>query len=171
MINPRSIIFLLILFSLFLFLAGFRLGKKIERIDKTYVPLLTPTTTPKPTTTPLPLKFNTFSSTDCGIKFLYPDYFKEKETATDEASLVNNDEKITLDCRKLKFEEFNKNKKTYQLDDEITIRNQGVQIYKAGDQKNNVLFLITNPQDGKKILITLPENLLNLFAKTVEFSQ
>jgi len=152
-----------------LFLAGFRLGKKIERIDKTYVPLLTPTITPKPTTTPQPLRFNTFLSADCAIKFLYPDSFKEEETSTDEARLFYNNDQITVDCRKTKTEEFSKNKKKYQTDDEITIKNQKVQLYKVSKKKDEVLFLINNPLNAKKILITLRKNLLNLIAETVEF--
>jgi len=167
--NLRSIVFLLILVSVVLFLAGFRLGKKIERIDKTYTPLLTPTATPKPTATPLPLRFTTFLSTDCGLKFLYPDYFEEKETATSEARLVYNNDEITVDCRKSKIEEFTKNIKNHQKEDEITIKNRKVQVYQLTDQKGGVLFLILNPQRTKKILITLPKNLLNLVAETVEF--
>lgn len=169
MINSRSIIFLLILLSVALFLIGFRLGKKIERIDKTYAPLLTPTATPKPTATPRPLRFNTFLSTDCGLKFLYPDSFKEEETSTDEARLANNSDEITVDCRKSKVEEFSKNKKKYQTDDEITIKNQKTQLYKTSGKKDAILFLITNPLNAKKILITLPKNLLNLLAETLEF--
>lgn len=169
MLNTRSIFFLLVLFSIVLFLAGFRLGKRIERMDKAYVPPITPTAIPKPTITPRPLRFNTFLSTDCGIKFLYPDSFKEEETSTDEASLINNNDEITVDCRKSKIEEFTKNIKSYQKEDQITIQKQKVQIYQADKQKNEVLFLITNPQNAKKILITLPKNLLNLFSETVEF--
>jgi hypothetical protein len=168
MINSRSIIFLLILFSLVLFLVGFRLGKKIERIDKTYAPLLTPTVTPKLTIAPLPLRFNTFLSADCGLKFLYPDYFEEKETSTDEARLVFNKDEITVDCRKAKIEEFNKNKKSYEQEEEMTILNQKISVYKAS-LKGQLLFMLSNPQTTQKILITLPKNLLNLLAETVEF--
>lgn len=164
----RHFIFLLVLLSLVLFLSGFRLGKKIERLDKTYIPPLSPTTTPKPTPTQRPLQFNTFLSADCGLKFLYPSFFSEEESATNEGRLTFQDEQISLTCQKEKIEEFNKNKKSLAQEEEATIANQKIIIYQA-PQKNHLLFSLFNAKNGKMILFTIPKNLFNLFAETLEF--
>lgn len=163
----RHWVLLLILFSLALFLGGFRLGKKVERFDKTYLPLLTPTPTPKPTATPLPLRFNTFSSKDCGVKFLYPSFFKEEKNTTDEAVLSFQEEKILIDCSTKKIDQFNKDKEKLSKEKEEMILNQKIIIYQTPDE-NHYLFSLSNWQNGKRMIINVPKNLFDLLIETLK---
>lgn len=158
----RHLIFLLLLFSLVLFLAGFRLGKKIEQINKTSVFSSSPTPSPKP------LQFNTFLSTDCRIKFLYPAFFIKEKSATNEGKLTFKEEKIYFSCQKEKIEEFNKNKKDLAKHQEITFADQKIIIYQDL-QKTHFLFTLLNPKTEKFILFNIPKNLLNLFFETLKF--
>lgn len=164
----QHIIFLLILLSVSLFLAGFRLGKKVERFDKTYLPLLTPTTTPLPTPTPQSIKFNTFLSVDCGLKFLYPSFFKEEKNSSDEGKLIYNKEKIIIDCSKIGLERFIKEKDDLKKDKEMTILNQKITLYQSKSE-NHLVFVLSNWQNGKRIVITTSKNLLNLIEETLKF--
>lgn len=173
--NHRPLIFLLILLSIALFLFGVRIGKNIERLDKSYLP---PSPPPMPSATPSPfqLQLTTFLSSQCGIKFLYPTFFKEETVASDESRLTYQEDQITVNCQKSAAEQFLKNKQslllrnknTYPMIESMKIKGQKIDVYKA-NLKNTVIFFLFNPQNSKRILITLPQNLLNLFAETVGF--
>lgn len=106
--NPKTWILIVFLLCIALFLGGFRLGKHVERLDKSYVPPPTPTLNikPSPTVTNNPLTFTTYTHKGCGVSFLFPRPYKTLQNASDSASLeynekgVQNTEQLSLTCQK-----------------------------------------------------------------------
>lgn len=99
--KPQSLSILFILITACLFLIGFRLGKYVERLDKSYAP---PTPIVSPTDivaqpTNRPLSFKTITH-DCGVSFTYPTYLKVEKEASEAAVLKNGAEYIALSCMK-----------------------------------------------------------------------
>lgn len=154
----RPTFFLFILVLIAFFLIGMRFGKKIERVDKKYACLKTPAPTP------LPLKFNTFSS-PCGLKFLYPVLTKkpDEKSASSEQKLTYDKQTISVNCNKEQIDKLLKNKNLSEIK---TIKNQKMSIYETAD---GFLILTNYYKNRKSILISLPKNLLNLFEETVSF--
>lgn len=164
--NFRSIVFLLILFAIALFLIGFRLGKNIERMDKSFIP--TPPISLIPPISPSPLKLNlkTLSHPDCGISFLYPSDLK-KVTATDEARLKNEAQEIYFSCDREKGAEFKDAIKDATAEATVTIKNQKISIYKK--DFTSMGWSIYNSLNAKTVIFEASENLVDLILQTLEF--
>lgn len=148
--NIRSIVFILTLVAIVLFLAGFRLGKRIERIDKTYVPP-TPVITPTAAPTEPPLKFKEVSDSDCGVSFLMPEGLEKK---------------VSVDCEK---EAVAKSRKAFtekEPAEEVRILTQKVRLY---EKNKTVSFIIFNTQNGKRVLFAVPAEFLKLVTRTLSF--
>lgn len=167
--NLRSIVLLLLLLSFLLFLVGFRLGKKVERIDKNYVsptPLKSiPTTNIQPTQSQL--QFKSFLNTQCGIAFLYPLTFSEDPLSSQEAYLSAQTQQILVSCNKEGVTEAKKRFSEFDTKESQTVKNQKVTIYKKADGLDT--WTVLNSQNGKTILFEVSTNLSNLVLKTLEF--
>jgi len=100
--SPKTFLLLTALIGLALFLGGFRLGKQIERIDKTYIPrvITIPTLSPSFSPTPQTNKFKTYFHASCELSFLYPDSLHEVKNSTTGAVLESVNTFITFDCNK-----------------------------------------------------------------------
>ena len=99
--KPQSLSILFVLVTICLFLIGFRLGKYVERLDKSYVP---PTPIVSPTEivvqpTSRPLSYKTYTH-DCGVSFTYPTNLKVTKEASEAAILKDGTEYIALSCMK-----------------------------------------------------------------------
>ena len=100
-LSSRSIITFGFLSILVIFLGGFRLGRLVEKSDKSYVP---PTRIPAPTafvptTTPVPLKLKTYTH-PCGISFSYPSTLEVEKDASEAAKLTDGNQMIEITCAK-----------------------------------------------------------------------
>lgn len=165
--ESRPLIFLLVLISIVLFLAGFRLGKRVERIDQTYQPSPTPTKTVSPTPTNSPLQFSTYINSECALTFLYPFYLKENQISSAGAELKSEESKIVVSCDEktvlLKKEAVADLKEA----DQRRVKDQRVVIYREDEETNS--FLIYNILNGKWIAFEVSPNLTNLILATVDF--
>jgi len=84
-----------------IFLGGFRLGRVVEKSDKSYVaPTKIPTATPAETPTIPPLKLKTFTH-PCGVSFSYPASLQESKKASMSALLQDNTQSISITCTKI----------------------------------------------------------------------
>ncbi len=168
MLSMRSVVILLILLAILLFLVGFRLGKYIERIDKTYVPPPTPTQSFQPTPTNIPLTLATYKHKDCGVVFLHPQNLKESKSSSTEAELKNDSERIFLSCDSKQIAKFKDDLKKAAASEEARIRNQSVTVL---TNKTENSWVISNTLTGKPVFFTVTKNLNSLVSKTLEFTK
>lgn len=98
--NIKSILLLAILGGIALFLGGFRIGRQVERVDKSYVPpvTITPTSVPTISPTPVSISFKAYAHPTCGISFLYPSELIETKISSDGATLSKNKDSIVFEC-------------------------------------------------------------------------
>ncbi len=85
-----------------IFLGGFRLGRLVEKSDKSYIP---PTRIPAPTafvptSTPVPLKLKTYTH-PCGVSFSYPSTLEVEKDASEAAKLTDGNQTIDITCMKV----------------------------------------------------------------------
>lgn len=165
--NPKSIIFLLMLLSLVLFLVGINLGKTIEKVNKTSVIKPTTSTAPLPTITDSLFHTNNVISKLCGIDFLLPDTFKSQSSSSDSGTFVKNKQIIKYTCKKNDLNEFI-TKKTDMTATAVTINSRKIPIYTI---EGNTLFVVTNPLKGNSILFETSDNLTQLILRSLQFSQ
>ncbi|HLL61229.1 MAG TPA: hypothetical protein VK338_05910 [Candidatus Nitrosocosmicus sp.] len=166
--NPKSIIFLLILISIVLFMVGLNLGKQIERVDKTYMSTPSPTSVPKPTPTPEPVAFSTYYNKDCGVSFLYPTKLKKTKEATLSATLIQNSDVINVSCNPTEISDFQKKQADFQKGADQIYNNRKIPVYKINDHS---IFQITNTINGKIVLFETSDNFTDLILRTLEFSR
>lgn len=99
--SRRSILVFGFLLLLVIFLGGFRLGRVVEKSDKSFVP---PTTFPTPTSfaTPTipPLALKTFIH-PCGVSFSYPASLQASKQASLSALLQDGSQSISITCEKI----------------------------------------------------------------------
>lgn len=100
-LSSRSVIIFGSLFLLVIFLGGFRLGRLVEKSDKSYVP---PTRIPAPTIliptpTPPPLNLKTYTH-PCGVSFSYPSTLEVEKDASEAAKLTDGNQMIEITCEK-----------------------------------------------------------------------
>ena len=101
--HSKSLVVLGTLVLLVIFLGGFRLGRLVEKADKSFVP---PTPVPSPTTVPLfsptppPLKLETFTH-PCGFSFDYPSTLSVKKQSSTSAELSQGNQFVTITCASL----------------------------------------------------------------------
>ncbi len=135
------------------FVLGVRYGQKVEKVNKTlnYYLSLPPT---KPPQTPAPLKFQTYSSKGCGIKFLYPASMRVDMEATYSGVLVEEkNEKVNFNCEA-------KNKLADLLSNGQTATNEaGITTFK-----------IYNTINGKNIYFSLSDSLYPLINSSLKFT-
>jgi hypothetical protein len=167
MIPSKSIIFLLILISLVLFLVGINVGKEVEKTNQKIV--ITPTKIiEKPTVTSIPIAYETFIQSECGVTFLYPKNLKESNISSGSASLLSAQETIKVTCNTKDVADFTNNKEKYKDEGLVTLNNQKINLY---SQDGISFFLYKNPYNGKSIIFEVTKNLQSLVLKTVEFSK
>lgn len=164
--NPKSIIFLLILMCVVLFVVGINLGKTIEKIDKNYIK---PTSIPKnisPAPTSSPISYLSFSKTNCGVTFIYPSNFKEN-MASLSASLVQDMNLIKFSCDKKDIDAFNDKLDSLSKEKDASFNGKKILTYKVND---HTLFTLQNPITGKVILFETSNNFLPLLLRSLEFT-
>lgn len=166
--NLKPIFLLFFLLSIIIFLVGFRYGRKIERLDKSYIPP-TPTliATPSPIASPTPVNYSTkqFKSKLCGISFLIPDNFKTSQKNYQEI-LSYNQQKIIVNCQPEVEEIFNDYKNTTPSA-EYKINRQQIDVYQ---EKNQVIIFSPNSAINRLIQITTDPKLEQLIIKTIEIN-
>lgn len=164
--NFRPLVFILLLFAVLTFLVGFRFGKQIERMDKSYVPPVKITPTPPTSPTPPPIKLATYANPDCGLTFLYPADFEEETISSSEARLKDGGQNIFISCDKKTISKFAtevaKLKPTMK-----TVNNKKIALYEK--EKGAKQWSIFNNLTAKTIIFGVSDNLVNLVLKTVEF--
>jgi hypothetical protein len=131
------------------FIIGVRYGQKVEKTNKTisYLLSITPAKT-QPFPTASSLKFETYESKDCGIKFLYPLWESiHKNVGSQEAELTDRkDNYIYFTCEK-------------NSSPEATL------------DKNLAQLKLKNPFNYKTIYVTVSKNLLPLFETSLKYSR
>ncbi|HLD26669.1 MAG TPA: hypothetical protein VJB63_01810 [Patescibacteria group bacterium] len=171
--NTRSLVFIGILLIIFFFLAGFRLGKKIQQTDYKKI-TITPTQTANTVFTALQLK--RFVASACGFQFLYPAVLKELENATNEATLTyqtnvpnQKTSTITISCdspsKMKKFTDMIGQLKTEGIRIVDTV---DINLYQSDVIDTPYVYFI-HPESKKQILMRIPRNLLDLFESTLKF--
>lgn len=166
--NSRPIIILLILLAVALFLIGFRFGKTIERIDKTYVApqRLAPTPLPSPIAHKPAFSTATYIHPDCGITFLYPAGLQQSYISSTEAKLSESGEFISLSCGKEAVLAF---QKEHNATGEAETSKSAGQTIRTYQTKGNITWLVNNQLKGKRVIFLTSKNLGYLIIKTLEF--
>lgn len=163
-----AISFLCILFIIVVFFIGLRIGKRIERIDKTYEQSQKTAQKNALRTDPF-FTYIPFYSNFCAVRFLHPAALKEQdEQATDEAALVYENKIITIRCTNQHIRTFNRMKNSLTLTEEKTIASTEAQLY-TSSLKDTYLIHMVHPTTEKEIIVTISKNLLPLFEQTLEF--
>jgi hypothetical protein len=147
----KPYVFLFILLIVLFFILGVRYGERVEKTNKTinYLVSIAPT---KPIPTQLPLKFETYKNSDCGVNFMYP------STATSTAD-------FEVDCQK-------KSRFLSILNDvniateEVILQNKKI---KGKNQNDRLIFSSINFRNGKTVYFSITRTLFPLFNKTFEF--
>jgi len=152
--NIRSIIFTGVLLAVLLFLVGFRLGKKVEFIDKTYVPPTPTATIVPPTPTEFPSTIERYQSKGCALSFLYPPQL-EIEESSQEAQLKKGKESIFVSCKK---------ETVAKLQKELSLSPTPI-------NPKTTTWIIGNPRTGQKVAFKVTRNLSDLVLKTLEFTK
>lgn len=169
--NLRSVVLLLLLFAVLLFLVGFRLGKRVERIDKTYVPLPTPTHPPtgRPSPSPIesPIAFNTYLNPECGISFLYPVGLKESKMSSSAAELESGAQRIFVTCDKDAVSKIRKEVLELEEMDKRSFKGRKTSVYKKDASMKT--WVVYNTATGKRVAFEATDNFVNLIFKTLEF--
>lgn len=167
--NIHSVVLLSLLFTILMFLVGFRLGKYVEHIDKTYVPPSTPIITLSQTS-PMtkPFAVITYTHKVCGVSFLAPNYLEEKAVSSQEAVLFKDKEKIRVSCDKKTAEAAKQEQKMATPSATTTVlnRNQKVLIYENDNLSSAVIY---NTSTSRSILIETTDTLVKLVLYSLEF--
>lgn len=164
--NPRSLIFIFILITVFTFLLGIRIGKKIEQINTFNK---TPMKEKNPTPTPAPFELKKYVASACGFQFLYPAVFKELEEATDEAKFTYQNEIITILCDSpSKMKRFLNKTKQFKTEEIRIVDSAEITLY-SSEIVNTSYVYFTHPESKKATLMRIPHDLLDLFENTMQF--
>lgn len=164
---------LLFLFAVLLFIVGFRYGRYVEKIDKTYIPPISqtpqatnPTTSPAPTTT---LQLEPFKHAECKINFFYPNYMSEEKISSQESQLTGNGQTLTFSCNRQMV--FAKREAIQELQEaqQATISGQRVPLY--APDKDRLLFIVQNPVLGRSVYFETNASLLSLLQQTLRFER
>lgn len=170
--NIRPVVLLLILFAIVLFLAGFRLGKYIERIDKTYVPSpraggLPPQLTQ---TKPAPQcpRMTIYKHKECKISFLYPDNLEEETISSQEARLKDGNNNLLFSCDRRTV--FKKREAMAELESDktATISGQKVPLYEKN--VDVMMFTVINPLLNRSVFFEVSKNHFELVFQTLKFN-
>ncbi|OGK21413.1 hypothetical protein A3C23_01335 [Candidatus Roizmanbacteria bacterium RIFCSPHIGHO2_02_FULL_37_13b] len=170
-INSRPMILFFLLLALLTFLVGFRLGRRVEKMDKTYVPKPTinmiPTDTPSPTA--VSLEFVNYQNKICGFNFIYPKFMEENKISSESSKLSGQNSNVYYECNKT--EVFNKKEALSELDPqkELTIQNQKIKLFRKNDQI--IMFVALNSSKNRSIFFEISDNLADLVLKTLEFNK
>ena len=168
-INSRPMFLFFFLLALLTFLIGFRFGRQVEKMDKTYIPRPTinilPTNTPIPTESPL--QFVNYQNKVCGFSFVYPKASAEDKMSSESSKLTSSDGSIFYECSKTAV--FNKKDALSELDvsEKINVNNQKINLYQK--DKQTKMFVILNPQINRTIFFEVSVNLTDLIFKTLDF--
>ncbi len=155
-LSSRSLLVFGSLTFLVIFLGGFRLGRFVEKTDKSYVP---PTRIPFPTeyiptATPVPLVLKTFTH-PCGVSFNYPATLGVEKNASEAAKLSDGNQLIEITCAKIA----SNSAKIGAVADTITpmVKKEGVSTWE-----------IKNTKTRQVISFNASSNLTELILKTLK---
>lgn len=163
------IFFVLILFSICIFIVGVQYGRSVAGEDAVidYVRKIPPTKAVTPEAAP-PLGFKYLESKDCGISFLYPDTFTNKTTNGNKIRLEGNNQFIAVSCDSPLIEAEVKVASVSLTLKEATVSAQkGVINNKYTDEQ--LLFTYIHPETDKEIEVLISEPLYELFSESLEF--
>lgn len=165
--NSRPIIILLILLAVALFLIGFRFGKTIEHIDKTYAPPIR-TTTPIPTISPQSPTFKTFHHQVCATSFLYPSTMTQETISSEESVLKDAKNNIAVSCneKEVKMKLFQLKEVT--ASEKITAAAQTIAIFYVG---NIYEWSAHNPINGRRVFFQVTADMKDLIMNTFRFAK
>lgn len=163
--NTKTVILIFVLITIALFLAGFRLGRQVERIDKNYVPPVSPTlmvpTVAMATPAESMTKFKTLTHTGCGISFLYPDTLAQTKNSSDSGMIGKGKNLVSFTCpTKIASQTAN------LLTPTITTVN-GTKITSYASMNDSDTWFIT--KNAKRITFNTSQNLTDLIMRTVSF--
>jgi hypothetical protein len=165
--NPKSIIFLLILLCVVLFFIGINLGKTIEKINKTQ-PVITPINKPIPTLSLPPMSFNTFKSNECGLSFLYPVGLKDEQISTQSVVLYHPlTDYIKYSCEMQDLRKFASDSAKKTVLKQITFDAKKVNVYSV---KGHQIFKLTNPLTQKEVIFEISNGMVDLIMQTLHFT-
>lgn len=172
MLNARSLTLIFSLIAVLMFIVGFRYGRKVDTVEKTYVP---PTPRPEATWTPFPTptafnqEFSNFIHKGCGISFVLPKNYEEQKKSSDEARMKIQNEEILVSCNKKKVTEIRLALTDSQEQSAEQLGSQKVSIYSAPGNKDR--WVAFNNVNQKYVYFLTPKSLTPLIIKTLGFER
>lgn len=162
--NTKTVLLLFVLVTIALFLAGFRLGRRVERIDKNYIaptliPLPSPTKMPTPTESMA--RFKTLTHTGCGISFLYPDALVQTRNSSESGMIGKDKNFIYFTCPSK-----TSSQSAILLTPTIAVVN-GIKVTSYASTSNSDTWSVV--KNAKLITFNTTNNLTQLIMKTVAF--
>lgn len=165
------ILFLLILFSICIFIVGIKYGESVAKTDTiiSYIRKTYPTQKPVPTSEEK-IKYITFEAKDCNISFVYPSNLK-KTIVANANYLTNSTHGIYYACppNELKVDLSIKSASVSFSLNESTISAE-VGKYDKKITGEQVLFTITHPETKKEISFLVSSELLDLVTNSLKFT-
>ncbi len=168
MTSAKHIIIILIALCFLLFLVGFNLGKKIQRMDQVYIPpTKAPTQAPTqfPTLTPPLQSYKEYTVKGCGVSFLYPDTYKAERVSSTEASLSHTDGQIFVSCNQKTVSDIQKKLSKAEKSGTFESSEGKITVYKLEDLDAWTTF---NPSSSKRIIFEVSPHLTKLITKTLQ---
>lgn len=164
-LTPRSALLLLLLTTIVVFFVGFRFGRRVERIDKSYVaPTAVVTDAPTPTQTKTEIK--TFNHEGCQVSFLYPSELQINSSSTG-ATLSQGEQSINFSCEKKATDDFVKNHPATSEAKTVRSAGQSVRVYR---EKEASAWSVLNTATGSKVVFEVTSSLADLVLRTINFS-
>lgn len=163
----KPALLLVSLFVIVIFLFGFRLGKKVEQLNKNFA--LTPTPTRPVTTTPTEaptVSYATYVSPGCALTLLYPEGFTEQKPSSTEARLIKGAQEIYFTCEKTAVQEAQK-----QATGEAKTVKVGTQSVRMFEKGGNNSWIVLNTLTGRRILFETSVALTDLVLRTLQFAR
>ncbi len=148
-----------------MFLGGFRLGRFIERADKSFVPITPSIVLTQPATSPTttPILLSTFTH-ECGVSFSYPSSLKINEEATNSAKLNDGSQTIEVLCHASSSATPSQPKDIEPTI--IKIQNQNVRLFRTA---KNDIWTVREPKKQRFVMFETSTNLTDLITKTLRF--
>jgi hypothetical protein len=164
------ILFLLILFSICIFVVGIQYGRSVADRDAVidHLKSLSPTQkiTPKPNVS---ITFTRVTNEECGISFITPSYLTKKDTDEQSVFYYDKNTLLSVSCKpNLIVTEAKNATVSLELKKASVSAQKGNINNKFTDEQ--LLFTLIHPESKKKIQILVSTSLYELFSGSVEFT-
>ncbi len=164
-------IFLFTLLCIFILILGVNIGKRVEQTNKEISYRLTHAPTrPSITTTPKPLRFETYTNANCGVQFLYPSSLTlSKETSTSADFQENKTSSLFVTCEKINSLNTVIDNKSVKFEDISLLNKQVPAKLVKGTNGEFYIFRIQNPLTKKSISVSVKKTIYPLFKESFQF--